>query len=94
MNIFGDNTAVERLENRLAELEASHDKLGRTIRSLELEYVELYDKVKRQMSRMAKRYAVDVAEVNDAPVVEEVDDGLDPISRSILRRRGMARLQP
>jgi len=94
MGLFGDVKAVERLENRLAELEASHDKLGRTIRSLELEYVELYDKVKRQMSRMAKRYAVDVAEIDDAPIVEEPDDGLDPISRSILRRRGMPRAQP
>jgi len=93
MRLFGDDTAVERLENRLAALEDSHDKLGRTIRSLELEYVELYDKVKRQMSRMAKRYAVDVAENNDAPVAEEVDDGLDPISRSIMLRRGMPRRQ-
>jgi len=91
MGLFGDVKAVERLENRLAELEASHDKLGRTIRSLELEYVELYDKVKRQMSRMAKRYAVDAAEVNDAPVDVEPDGGVDPISRSILRRRGMSR---
>ena len=94
MSVFGNNNAVERLENRLAGLEASHDKLGRTIRGLELEYVELYDKVKRQMSRMAKRYAVDVAEINDTPVVEDPDDGLDPISRSILRRRGMPRGQP
>ena len=93
MNIFGDDTAVKRLENRLAELEDSHDKLGRTIRSLELEYVELYDKVKRQMSRMAKRYAVDNKELLEEEPVVDPDDDIDPISRSILRRRGMPRRQ-
>jgi len=93
MGIFRADKAVERIEDRLVKLETLCDDLQRTSRSLELEYVELFDKVKRQMSRMAKRYAVDTAEVNDAPVVEEPDDGLDPISRSILRRRGMARSQ-
>jgi len=93
MRLFGDDTAVERLENRIAELENAHDKLGRTIRSLELEYVELYDKVKRQMSRMAKRAAVDERELNDEPLIEPPDDGLDPISRGILARRGKGRIQ-
>ncbi len=93
MGVFGDNKAVERLENRLAELEASHDKLGRTIRSLELEYVELYDKVKRQMSRMAKRYAVDIQEAHNEEPVVEPDDGTDPISAKIIQRRGFLRSQ-
>jgi len=91
MGLFGNITAVERLEDRIAELETSHDKLGRTIRSLELEYVELYDKVRHQMSRMAKRDARATPEVNAEEVAEEPDDGIDPISRSILRRRGMVR---
>jgi len=90
MSIFGNDTALVQLENRLATLETLCSDLERENRKLGLEYIELYDKVKRQMSRMAKRAAVDSAELNDEPVVEEpVDDGLDPISRSILRRRGM-----
>ena len=93
MGIFDAKIDPVKLLERLEGVDDTLAKLERRIRSQELEYIELYDKVKRQMSRMAKRYAVDIAEVNDAPVVEEEDDGLDPISRSILRRRGMMRTQ-
>jgi len=93
MSLFGNNTAVERLDNRLAKIETLCADLERENRKLGLEYIELYDKVKRQMSRMAKRSAVDLAEINDVPVIEEVDDGLDPISRSIMLRRGMQGIQ-
>jgi len=61
------------------------------VRSLKLEYVELYDKVRHQMSRMAKRSAVDDLARNDAEVLDEVDDGLDPISRNILAQRNAPR---
>jgi len=91
MSLWGDNKALERLEHRLAKIETLTDDLERENRKLGLEYIELYDKVKRQMSRMAKRSAVDHAELNEETVVEEPDDGIDPISRSILRRRGMVR---
>jgi len=93
MNVFGDNKAVERLEDRLVKVEFLCSDLERQNRKLELEYIELFDKVKRQMSRMAKRAAVDERELNDEPVVEVVDDGLDPISRGILARRGKGRIQ-
>lgn len=93
MGLWGKVKAVERLEQRLAELETAHDKLGSTIRRLELEYIELYDKVRHQMSRMAKRYAPDPAlhdvVQDDAPP----DDGLDEISRAILARRNAGRPQ-
>ena len=94
MAMFGNTKALGRIEDRLAKIETLTADLVRENRSLGLEYIELYDKVKRQMSRMAKRSAVDAAEINDTPVVEDPDDGLDPISRSILRRRGMPRVQP
>jgi len=93
MSLFGDNKAAERIEDRLQRIETLCADLERENRKLGLEYIELYDKVKRQMSRMAKRSAVDAQELNEEPVLEEPDDGLDPISRSILRRRGMPRAQ-
>lgn len=93
MSLFGDNKALERVEDRLARIETLCSDLKREQRSLGLEYVELYDKVKRQMSRMAKRSAVDLQEINDAETVEVADDGIDPISRSILLRRGMGRVK-
>jgi len=91
MSLWGDKNALERLENRIAKIETLAADLERENRKLGLEYIELYDKVKRQMSRMAKRSAVDAQELNEEPVVEEPDDGIDPISRSILARRGMTR---
>jgi len=94
MGLFSDNIALERLEDRIAKQEALSDDLAREVRGLKLEYVELYDKVRHQMSRMAKRSAVAAKELNDEPVVDEPDDGLDPISRNILALRGGPRAEP
>jgi len=91
MGIFADQKAIERLAARLQTLEDGVSELKRQSRSAELEYVELYDKVKRQMSRMAKRYAVDQKENGElVPDETETDpyNHLDPISRSIMIRRG------
>ena len=93
MGIWGNVKAVERLEHRIAALETAHDKLGSTIRRLELEYIELYDKVRHQMSRMAKRYAPDPPTLNDTTAVVGKDDHLDPISRRILEQRRATRPQ-
>ena len=81
---------VELLEEDLRALQRQVGDLESKGRSLELEYVDLYDKVKRQMSRMAKRYAVDQSETATAEAVPQANshlDGLDPISRSIMLRR-------
>lgn len=81
---------IEVLEEDLRALQrvvADQESKGR---SLELEYVELYDKVKRQMSRMAKRYEVDAKEneTTNPPISNASHlDGLDPVSRSIMLRR-------
>jgi len=91
MGLFGDSRTLERLEDRIAKLEALCDDSERTVRSLKLEYVELYDKVRHQMSRMAKRAAVDEQFANDAEVLEPPDDGIDPISRNILAQRNAPR---
>ncbi len=82
--------AVERLEDgqrallhRVEDLERAHKKLG-------LEWEELYDKVRHQMSRMSKRVpAAPQPGPNglDPEAPPETTSGLDPISESILRRR-------
>jgi len=88
MGLFRDTRALERLEDRLAKQETLSDDLAREVRGLKLEYVELYDKVRHQMSRMAKRAAVAEREVPELEEIEEVEDGIDPISKAILARRG------
>lgn len=89
MSIFGESKALERLEHRLAKLEDTCADLARDRRKLDLEFTDLYDKVSRQMSRMAKRYAVDQKENDELVETVPAEDGLDPISRSIMLRRGM-----
>ena len=93
MTIFWTKTAALGIEERLATLESDFRSLKSANKHLELEWEELYDKVRRQMSRMSKRSAVDAPPLSNGEDAEVVDDGLDPISRSILRRRGMPRIQ-
>jgi len=82
--------AIDRLEDRLKRTEDLCSELSRSGRKLDLEFTDLYDKVRRQMSRMAKRYAVDLKDNG----LDEVSDGetesgpsTDPISEKILARR-------
>jgi len=90
MGIFATNKAVERLRDRLETLEVLCGELERDRRKLDLEFTDLYDKVRRQMSRMAKRAAVDDKGNGfdqETPEVPEQFQHLDPISRSIMIRR-------
>lgn len=94
MGLFGKIPARDPLEDRLAAVENLCADLQRAKRSLELEFTELYDKVRHQMSRMAKRDAAARKNGEDVPEVEEVPEHLahlDPVSRSIMLRRGMVR---
>jgi len=94
MSIFGRKHATDRLEDRLATVENLCADLQRAKRSLELEFTELYDKVRHQMSRMAKRDAAARKDGEELPLNETPTDPFpdtDPISRSILRRRGVRR---
>ena len=91
MSLFRTKKEIQRLEddlvtvsNRVYALESAHKRLG-------LEWEELYDKVRHQMSRMSKRVAVDHGANGDLP--PEMDDrtglpSVDPISARILARRG------
>lgn len=94
--LFKTQKTLDRLEDRLARLETASADREREARKLNLEFTDLYDKVSRQMSRMAKRYAVDQKEngpdLQPDAVVDPLE-GVDPISRSILLRRGLGRVK-
>jgi len=94
MGVFRTQKAVDRLEDRLARLETQVSDLGRESRKLELEFTDLYDKVRHQMSRMAKRDALARKE-NGEDLVPDPDAGslneTDPVSAAILARRGIRR---
>jgi len=90
MGIFARQKAAERLEHRLMKLEDLCSGLERDRLKLDLEFTDLYDKVRHQMSRMAKREAVAAKENGEDPEVLTADDPhshLDPISRGIMMRR-------
>lgn len=82
--------AVESLEDRCRSLEHRCEDLERGHKGLALEWEELYDKVRHQMSRMSRRVK---AEAKDEVIDPETEPqivgpiGSDEISQSILRRR-------
>ena len=90
MSIFSQEKAIERLRDRLDGMDVMLGELERDRRKLDLEFTDLYDKVRRQMSRMAKRAAVDDKANGFDHEVDQVPDQfahMDPISRSIMLRR-------
>lgn len=90
MGLFATAKAVDRLSDRIRDLEDECANLQRASRKLDLEFTELYDKVSHQMGRMAKRYATRTA-ANGADQEPEAPDmflnHVDPISAKILARR-------
>lgn len=81
--------ALERLEDSCKELQVAVDELKSANKRLELEWVETYDKVRHQLSRMARRGTLDKS-INDAEIVdpEATDEPvLDSISQKIHDRR-------
>lgn len=96
MGIFRRNPAPESLHNRLIALEERCDSLERQGKSLRLEWEETYDKVSHQMSRISRRVASAKSSNGELPTGEaaaEALPGVDPISRSIMLRRGMQGLK-
>ena len=90
MGIFSQQKAIERLADRLDGMDVMLSELERDRRKLDLEFTDLYDKVRRQMSRMAKRAAVDDKANGFDTLEPELADQyahLDPISKSIMLRR-------
>lgn len=90
MSIYARQKALDRLDDRLRKLEDLCSSLERDRNKLDLEFTDLYDKVRHQMSRMAKRDAVSRKENGEEVLPVLPDDPhahLDPISRSIMMRR-------
>ena len=81
--------AVERLQDSLTALTAKVDSLESASRKLELEWVETYDKIRHQMSRMARRGDLAKGTGPDPIVDPEANDEpvIDPISAGIHARR-------
>ncbi len=90
--MWNKKLALESLEDRCRALEHRCEDLERGHKGLALEWEELYDKVRHQMSRMSRRVKAEAKDTVDGVDIEPesgAEDGLDSISRSILRRRGM-----
>jgi len=90
MGIYARQKALERLDDRLAVVENLCSASERDLRNLKLEFVELYDKVSHQMSRMSKRAALYQKQNGEDELPVVPDDPyahLDPVSRSIMMRR-------
>ena len=88
MSIFATPKAFDRLEDRLKRLADDVSDLQRDRKKLDLEFTDLYDKVRHQMSRMAKRDAL-AAKENGGDPRDPGDPGEDAISAAIhARRRG------
>jgi len=90
MGLFAVKKDVVALSTRIAALHTEIQELKTARKHLELEWEELYDKVRRQMSRMSKRYAVDAKENGEIPPIAGENlsaDEMDPISAKIHARR-------
>ena len=90
MGIFAADKAVKSLSKRLDEVEGTIRELRTARKHLELEWEELYDKVRHQMSRMSRRVPREDKTNGEIPLIageEPSDDELDPISAKIHARR-------
>lgn len=90
MALFASKIAISVLTDRLHDLSDEVRALKSAHKHLELEWEELYDKVRHQMARMSRRAKVDAKEpLNDAEPEIPAEDypGVDPISARILRLR-------
>jgi len=95
--MFKTKLAVETLEDRCRALEHRAEDLERSHKGLALEWEELYDKVRHQMSRMSRRAKADAKPSDDIEVIEPVNAGgnrVDTVSERILRRRSGHGAQP
>jgi len=97
MGIFARKRAAEDLSYRLGVLFTEVENLKSAQKRIELEWEELYDKVRHQMSRMARRFSTEKKELGNGeePLPDDSEtSGMDPISAKIHERRNRGRLTP
>jgi len=89
MSLFGKKTAEFSLVESLEAFGLRLSTLESEMRMLQTEYLDTHDKMKRLMSRVAKRAAIDAGNGPEPPILEtSTSSGLDPISAKIHARRG------
>ncbi|KKK76612.1 hypothetical protein LCGC14_2861860 [marine sediment metagenome] len=94
MAVWNQKKTLRSLEEDIWQLRNRVDQLESAAKIGKLEAAEVYDKTLRLMQRMAKRYQVDMKDNgSQPPEASETssEDGIDPISRTILARRGTRR---
>lgn len=81
--------AVARLENDFIALRSDVDALRSANKRLELEWTETYDKVRHQLSRMARRKDLppSIGDGENAPLNANGEPEMDPVSAAIHARR-------
>jgi len=96
MGLFSTAKELGLLRDSLREQRDRVQDLESDCKHLRLEWEELYDKVRHQMSRMSKRLPAEPAS-DDAAAAEfnasEQFAELDPVSRSIMLRRARQSIQ-
>jgi len=90
MGLFGTQKDTQTLSERFSALEGDVRTLKTAQKHLELEWEELYDKVRHQMSRMSKRVKADAPEISlpsEPELTDESGNRVDSISARIHARR-------
>jgi len=90
MSIFRTKITPKSVMDRLEELETEARVMKTAYKHLELEWEELYDKVRHQMSRISKRVKADAPEFTEPSEPESTDGSgnrVDSISARIHARR-------
>ena len=91
MSVFGEKKTLGRVEDDLCALRRRLDELESNAKLAKLEAAEVYEKTLRLLQRMQKRYTADLKDnAGEPPEIPGTShlDSLDPISRSIMLRRG------
>lgn len=91
-----NKATFERLQEDLDTLRGLVGELDTKCKKLELEWIETYDKVRHQLSRMAKRGTLPPTQGSELNAAQEGPEAaqMDPVSARIHQRRNRGFLRP